>query len=65
MLLHYGLTRLDNRTLAIILLVFGTTRLPKLASSMGKAVKEFRKATDGEKRTSRNGRRPSPKEPVN
>ena len=50
--------------LTIVLLVFGTTRLPKLASSMGKAVKEFRKATDGEKRTSRNGRRPSPKEPV-
>ncbi len=51
--------------LTIILLVFGTTRLPKLASSMGKAVKEFRKATDGEKRTSsRNDRRPAPKEPV-
>ena len=50
--------------LTIILLVFGTTRLPKLAGSMGKAVKEFRKATDGEKRPARNGRRPSPKEPV-
>jgi sec-independent protein translocase protein TatA len=32
--------------LAIVLLIFGTTRLPKLASSMGKAVREFRKATD-------------------
>ena len=31
----------------------------------GKAVRESRKATNGEKRTSRNGRRPSPKEPVN
>ena len=30
----------------------------------GDDVKEFRKATDGEKRTSRNGRRPTPKEPV-
>ena len=30
----------------------------------GDDVREFRKATDAEKRPSRNGRRPSPKEPV-
>lgn len=30
--------------LFIILLLFGSTRLPKLAGSMGKAIKEFRKA---------------------
>ena len=29
--------------LFIIFLVFGSTRLPKLAGSMGKAIKEFRK----------------------
>jgi len=29
--------------LAIILLVFGTARLPKLAGSMGKAIREFRR----------------------
>ena len=45
--------------LAIILLVFGTARLPKLASSMGKAVREFRKATGDSEGPSRNGRRGS------
>lgn len=43
---------------AIILLLFGATRLPKLASSMGKALREFRKATAEEGRASPNGRRP-------
>lgn len=44
--------------LAIVLLIFGTTRLPKLASSMGKAVREFRKATDeGAKQTRNPGKR--------
>lgn len=45
--------------LFIVLLIFGSTRLPKLANSMGKAMKEFRKGTgtddpavrDGSKRT--------------
>ena len=45
--------------LAIILLVFGTARLPKLANSMGKAVREFRKATGDGEGSSRNGRRGS------
>ena len=44
--------------LFIILLVFGTTKLPKLAGSMGKAVREFRKATGEQERTSRNGHQP-------
>ena len=44
---------------AIIMLLFGATRLPKLASSMGKAVREFRKATDGDKGTSQSMHRPS------
>lgn len=40
--------------LAIVLLVFGATRLPKLAGSMGKAMREFRKSASGEERTSNN-----------
>ena len=31
--------------LAIVLLVFGSTRLPKLARSMGQASREFREGT--------------------
>jgi sec-independent protein translocase protein TatA len=31
--------------LAIVLLIFGSTRLPKLARSMGQASKEFREGT--------------------
>ncbi len=31
--------------LAVVLLVFGPTKLPALAKSMGQAVKEFRKGT--------------------
>lgn len=32
--------------LAIVLLVFGSTRLPKLARSMGQASKEFKKGLE-------------------
>jgi len=32
--------------LAVVLLVFGTTRLPKLARSMGQASKEFKKGLE-------------------
>lgn len=32
--------------LVIILLLFGAKKLPELAGSLGKSVKEFRKATD-------------------
>ena len=32
--------------LAIILVLFGAKKLPDLASSMGKSIREFRKATD-------------------
>jgi sec-independent protein translocase protein TatA len=45
--------------LFIILLVFGTARLPKLAGSMGKAVREFRRTTDEQDRPSRNGHKAS------
>jgi sec-independent protein translocase protein TatA len=45
--------------LAVVLLVFGSTRLPKLARSMGQASKEFKKGLeddptdeDGETKTS-------------
>ena len=31
--------------LAIVLLLFGAKKLPELAGSMGKSIKEFRKAT--------------------
>ena len=34
--------------LAIVLLLFGSTRLPKLARSLGQASKEFKKGVDGE-----------------
>ncbi|MSQ12644.1 MAG: twin-arginine translocase TatA/TatE family subunit [Dehalococcoidia bacterium] len=30
--------------LAVVLLLFGATRLPKLAQSMGQAIREFRKS---------------------
>jgi sec-independent protein translocase protein TatA len=32
--------------LAIVLLLFGSTKLPKLARSMGQASKEFKKGAD-------------------
>ena len=34
--------------LAVVLLLFGSTRLPKLARSLGQAGKEFKKGVDGE-----------------
>jgi sec-independent protein translocase protein TatA len=33
--------------LAIVLLLFGSTRLPKLARSLGQASKEFKRGVDG------------------
>jgi sec-independent protein translocase protein TatA len=32
--------------LAVVLLLFGSTRLPKLAKSLGQASKEFKKGVD-------------------
>jgi sec-independent protein translocase protein TatA len=34
--------------LAVVLLLFGSTRLPKLARSLGQASKEFKAGVDGE-----------------
>ncbi|MSQ11346.1 MAG: twin-arginine translocase TatA/TatE family subunit [Dehalococcoidia bacterium] len=34
--------------LVVVLLLFGATRLPKLAKSLGEAVHEFRKGTEEE-----------------
>jgi sec-independent protein translocase protein TatA len=34
--------------LAVVLLLFGSTRLPKLAKSLGPASTEFKKGVDGE-----------------
>ena len=34
--------------LAIVLLLFGSTKLPKLAKSLGQASKEFKKGVEGE-----------------
>jgi sec-independent protein translocase protein TatA len=34
--------------LAVVLLLFGSTRLPKLAKSLAQASKEFKKGVDGE-----------------
>jgi sec-independent protein translocase protein TatA len=36
--------------LVIVLLLFGTTRLPKLARSLGEASREFKKGTDERER---------------
>jgi sec-independent protein translocase protein TatA len=33
--------------LAVVLLLFGSTRLPKLARSLGQASKEFKKGIEG------------------
>ena len=40
--------------LAVVLLLFGGTRLPKLARSLGQASKEFKKGVD-ERRTTTTG----------
>ena len=51
----------------IVMLFAGATRLPKLAGSMGKAIKEFRKSADGamdepvKKTTTRRSRAKTPK----
>ena len=37
--------------LGIVLLVFGSTRLPKLARSLGEASKEFKAGTEDPQRT--------------
>jgi sec-independent protein translocase protein TatA len=34
--------------LAVVLLLFGSTRLPKLAKSLGQAGKEFKKGSEGQ-----------------
>lgn len=41
--------------LAIVLLLFGSTRLPKLARSLGQASKEFKKGVDGHEEESEPG----------
>lgn len=37
--------------LAVVLLLFGSTAIPKLARSIGQAQKEFKKASEGEPET--------------
>ncbi len=37
--------------LVIILLLFGAKKLPELAGSMGKSIKEFKKAAEGDEAT--------------
>ena len=44
--------------LAIVLLLFGSTRLPKLARSLGQASKEFKKGVDEGARKTRPRRDP-------
>ena len=48
--------------LAIVLLLFGSTRLPKLARSLGQASKEFKKGVD-EGHRGRRGRPARPRAP--
>lgn len=43
--------------LAVVLLLFGATRLPKLAKSLGEAVREFRKGTEEVEEQSQQGRK--------
>ena len=43
--------------LVIVLLLFGATRLPALAESMGKAIRAFRKAASSEEEAARRSRR--------
>jgi sec-independent protein translocase protein TatA len=43
--------------LVIVLLLFGATRLPALAESMGKAIRAFRKAASSEEEAARPSRR--------
>ncbi|MBI4337803.1 MAG: twin-arginine translocase TatA/TatE family subunit [Chloroflexi bacterium] len=52
--------------LAVVLLLFGATRLPKLAGAMGKAVKEFRRSSSTEEKPKarRNSRRRTPTTPA-
>ena len=39
---------------AVILLLFGTKRLPEIGSAIGKAIKEFKKASRDDNDTSEN-----------
>jgi sec-independent protein translocase protein TatA len=49
--------------LAVVLLLFGATRLPKVAQSIGQAMREFKKGSEEENTTkARKGRRASPKD---
>jgi sec-independent protein translocase protein TatA len=51
--------------LVVVLLLFGTTRLPKLAKSLGEASKEFKKGVnDGEAPAKAVGTAPAPDETV-
>ena len=49
--------------LAVILLLFGATKLPQLARSMGKSVNEFKKGMkEGEEDTSKTAEEKKPEE---
>jgi sec-independent protein translocase protein TatA len=45
--MHFGFGELLV-ILALVLLLFGAKRLPELASSMGKAIKNYKRSLEGE-----------------
>ena len=47
--------------LVVVLLLFGATRLPKLAHSMGEAIKQFRSGISGEENQSKKDASDTPK----
>lgn len=46
--------------LLIVLLLFGASRIPQIARSLGEALKEFKKASKDDSGSGRNGQKPSP-----
>ncbi len=50
--------------LGIVLLVFGSTRLPKLARSLGEASKEFKAGTEEPQKTQATAKPRPPNSPV-
>jgi sec-independent protein translocase protein TatA len=46
--------------LLIMLVLFGASRIPQIARSLGEAIKEFKKASKDDSGHGRNGQKPSP-----
>jgi sec-independent protein translocase protein TatA len=46
--------------LLIVLLLFGGSRIPQIARSLGEAIKEFKKASKDDSGENKNGQKPLP-----